>query len=149
MDNETTRQRILTEALNLFSKKGYECKHNLHYWHCEEYIGIGPSAHSYLGGKRYAVPRSLNAFISNEIQDEQVTDENPASFSEYAMLQIRLTEGLDLDFCRDKYGADIDEILCKSSLLEKNGLIKIQNNRMILTPKGCLVSNQIIGRLFV
>ena len=132
-----------------FSRKGYECKHNLHYWRCEEYIGIGPSAHSFFGGKRYAVPRSLNDFIDDEFQNEQMTDENPASFSEYAMLQIRLIEGLNLEFCRDKYFVNIEEILEKSMHLEKNGLMKIQNNRIILTPKGCLVSNQIIGRLFL
>ena len=41
-----------------FCRPGFESRHNLHYWRCEEYIGIGPAAHSYFQGKRYAVPRN-------------------------------------------------------------------------------------------
>lgn len=132
-----------------FSKKGFECKHNLHYWRCEEYIGIGPSAHSFFNGIRYAVPSSLEDFISSEFQIEQVTDLNPAGFSEYAMLQIRLMEGVDLDYCKEKYGVNSEEIMRKSVTLEKNGLLNIYGNRIFLTPNGCLISNKIIGHLFI
>ena len=34
-----------------FSKRGFECKHNLNYWNCGEWIGIGPGAHSRVKGK--------------------------------------------------------------------------------------------------
>ena len=42
-----------------FSKNGYESRHNLRYWHCEEYLGVGPSAHSFLDGKRFYFERDL------------------------------------------------------------------------------------------
>lgn len=79
-----------------FAFKGYESRHNLKYWHCEEYIGIGPSAHSYFNGKRYEVPRELENFVKSDTQHEIVNELMPADFFEKAMLALRLTEGLDL-----------------------------------------------------
>ncbi len=51
-----------------FSKKGFESKHNLKYWECKEYIGIGPSAHSFYNKKRYYCPPCVDEFINDEIQ---------------------------------------------------------------------------------
>ncbi len=42
-----------------FSKKGFQCRHNLKYWSQEEYIGLGPSAHSFMEGVRYSNPAGL------------------------------------------------------------------------------------------
>ncbi|MFA5658748.1 MAG: radical SAM family heme chaperone HemW, partial [Oscillospiraceae bacterium] len=47
---------FLQYEISNFSKPGLECRHNLKYWRCEEYIGIGPSAHSYFNNKRYFSP---------------------------------------------------------------------------------------------
>ena len=78
-----------------------------------------------------------------------ITDTEPGGFSEYAMLKIRLMEGVNVDFCKEVYGIDKEKILIKSRLLEKNNLIKVDGSRIFLTPEGCLLSNQIIGHLFL
>lgn len=44
-----------------FAKPGMECRHNLKYWRCEEYLGFGPAAHGYFGGARYGHSRDLKA----------------------------------------------------------------------------------------
>lgn len=49
-----------------FCKSGYESRHNLKYWHDEEYIGIGPSAHSFIDGKRFYCPRKMKSFEEDE-----------------------------------------------------------------------------------
>ncbi|NLP26853.1 MAG: radical SAM family heme chaperone HemW [Clostridiales bacterium] len=128
-----------------FSKIGFESKHNLKYWECKEYIGIGPSSHSYFNGKRTAVPNSLQDFIELDRQTEIVTEENPGSFEEIAMLQLRLKEGL----CLTKFNNKLDSIMNKAIPFEKMGLLTISDNTIALTAKGFLVSNAIIGGLLL
>ena len=45
-----------------FARPGYEGKHNLIYWDCGDYLGIGPAAHSCMGGKRFYYPADTEAF---------------------------------------------------------------------------------------
>ena len=42
-----------------FAQPGFESRHNLKYWHDEEYLGLGPAAHSFLEGRRFYFPRDL------------------------------------------------------------------------------------------
>lgn len=46
-----------------FARPGYEGKHNLIYWDCGDYLGIGPAAHSCMGGKRFYYPADTEAFL--------------------------------------------------------------------------------------
>lgn len=119
-----------------FAKADCESRHNLKYWRCEEYIGIGPAAHSYYNGKRYAVPRDLGLFIDSEQQCEEFTDESPDTKEEQIMLGLRLCEGIP-----------ITEELQKRLKLIPPHLIRAENNRISLTPEGFLVSNEIISLL--
>lgn len=124
-----------------FSKKGFESKHNLKYWRCEEYIGIGPSAHSYFGGKRYEVPGILSDFISCEYQTEKVNEKNPGTFFETAMLRLRLTEGLPLN----EYPEYKEKIYSNSVKYTKSGLVYLNNDILRLSPEGFLISNYLIA----
>ena len=126
-----------------FALKGFECRHNCRYWKCLDYIGIGPSAHSCNNGKRFAVERILNEFISNVVQKVTITDEHPCTFEEYAMLRLRLTEGLDLN----AFPEHKDSILKKIPALIKSGYINYNNDNISLTPNGFLVSNSVIEYL--
>ncbi len=122
-----------------FSKVGFECRHNLKYWRCEEYLGIGPAAHSFVVGRRFACPKDLCRFISAETQDTVVLDDG-GNAEEKLMLALRLTkEGLVL--------ADYPEAEKRAAVLIANGLLKKEKGTLKLTPEGCLVSNQIICRL--
>lgn len=124
-----------------FSKPGYESRHNLKYWHCEEYIGIGPSSHSYFNGKRYEVPRDLKAFVSDEFQNELINEEEPGDLFEKAMLGLRLTEGFDLS----PYPEYQDEVFRRAEKYISHGLAVRNGSRLSLTPEGFLVSNSIIS----
>lgn len=126
-----------------FAKTGYESRHNCKYWRCEDYIGIGPSAHSCFKGKRFAAESDLGAFISSDVQPMYITDDSPCGFEEYAMLRLRLTEGYDIG----TFPEHRRELEKKIPDLLKVGYIKFENDRISLTPKGALVSNQIISYL--
>lgn len=147
--NELKKMGFYQYEISNFAQKGYSSIHNLHYWRCEEYIGIGPSAHSYYNGRRYKVPSDIFSFIEDNKQREVIIDNNPGSFEEYGMLKIRLNEGVNLDYCQNKYNIDSQKIYKKIERLCVAGLITVNNSTVSLTPKGCLVSNLIIEELFV
>lgn len=143
MCQELENHGFMQYEVSNFAKEGYESRHNCRYWKCLDYIGIGPSAHSCYEGKRFAVPRDLNAFINSDIQPAEVTDESPCGFEEYSMLRLRLKEGLLLERVPE-HRADIEKKL--PSLL-KAGYIEYDGNRVSLTRKGFLMSNSVIEYL--
>lgn len=128
-----------------FSKDGFESRHNLHYWRTEEYLGIGPSAHSFLNGKRFYFDRDFNSFLSCPAIIE---DCDGGSEEEFIMLSLRLSEGFSKEKFKKRFGKDPDEeIFKRAEVFEKNGLINITDDRISLTPEGFLLSNTIIGNL--
>lgn len=126
-----------------FAKQGYECKHNLKYWRCEDYYGIGPSAHSCINGKRFAVERDIEKFIFSPVQKTIITEENSCDFFEQAMLRLRLSEGLDLSL----FPEYAEKIVRNAQPLVNSGLVRQKDNSIIITPDGYIVSNEIICRL--
>ena len=117
-----------------FAKSGFESHHNLKYWQCEEYLGIGPSAHSFLEGKRFYYPRDLKAFING---NSPIPDGDGGDNDEKLMLALRLKRGVPLEYLPSSM----------VSLFVKNGFAKIEDENFFLTNKGMLVSNQIITEL--
>ena len=119
-----------------FAQQGFECRHNLGYWRCEEYYGIGCSAHSFVCGERFCCEDSPEEFISAEIQGRTALGSG-GEVSEKAMLAIRLTkEGIPADLF-----PGLEE---RSSILIQKRLMKKEQGFLRLTPEGCLVSNEII-----
>ncbi len=128
-----------------FSEKGYESRHNLKYWHCEEYLGIGASAHSFFGGKRFYYERSIDDFIKGI---PHIDDGFGGDDEEYIMLALRLSEGLVFDKFQKRFGKSVPENITKKACeLQKHGLVKVDDNSISLTVQGFLVSNSIISSL--
>ncbi len=125
-----------------FAKPGYECKHNLKYWRCEEYLGVGPAAHSYFDGKRFCVAQNINAFMNH--QNEVITDDAPGGWDEYAMLKFRLTEGITYEEAK-RFGKR-DEFIRKAEKLPRS-LVNITDRGVNLTKEGFIVSNSVISEL--
>lgn len=126
-----------------FAKAGFESRHNCRYWKCMDYLGIGPAAHSCHGGKRFAVPPDIEAFISSPVQPVEITDDSPCGFEEFAMLRLRLAEGLRLGDVED-HRAGIEK---KIPPLLKAGYVRFDGETVALTPQGFLVSNSVIESL--
>ncbi|MBR1764203.1 MAG: radical SAM family heme chaperone HemW [Ruminococcus sp.] len=132
-----------------FARHGAESRHNLKYWRCEEYIGIGPAAHSFFGGRRFACPESIEDFITAPTQRELITDPAPDPAEEYIMLGLRLREGIDLDKAARLGFSPRDPARLRALVqgLSKAGLCISSGSRLSLTPKGMLVSNSVISEL--
>lgn len=121
-----------------FARGGMQSRHNLKYWRREEYLGIGAAAHSFYKGKRFAVARDIRGFIADEHQTEQITDDFPNELEERIMLGLRLTEGIEKSLWERVQGA--------LPLIPRE-YYRIEDERLRLTAKGFLVSNEIIATL--
>lgn len=127
-----------------FSLPGYESRHNLKYWELENYLGIGPDAHSYLDGKRFYYDSSITGFENDIILDEG----SGGSEEEYIMLQLRLAKGLNTKKYKEIFGHPLPKDFFENvNKYERAGLIHTENNTIHLTPKGFLVSNTVISHL--
>lgn len=127
-----------------FSREGFESRHNLKYWRQEEYLGIGPAAHSFIDGKRFFYPKDLKAFMN---RNSPLFDSFGGSSSEYIMLALRLKEGLDFKEYAKKFGSLPENFIKTAKLLEKEELLKLNGNGIRLTNKGMLLSNTVILKL--
>ena len=126
-----------------FARTGFESRHNNRYWLLEDYIGIGPAAHSFFEGQRYYYPADIKAFSDGA---RPVSDGEGGDEQEFIMLALRLSRGLIFSEYKDRFGKDIDPtILKKARIFEKQGLCLCDDRHISLTNEGMLVSNTIIG----
>ena len=128
-----------------YSREGFESRHNLNYWDCGEYLGIGPAAHSFLNGSRFFFPRDTQKFIEG---NAPVFDCRGGDFTEYAMLRLRLTQGLTERETLERFNRPIGGGLRKN--LQKyvsDGFAIADEDHIALTPKGFLISNTILSNI--
>ncbi len=126
-----------------FAKDGYHSRHNSAYWECEEYLGFGPSAHSFYEGKRFYYPPNTEQYIK---KPEPIHDGRGGTKSEYIMLGLRLKSGISGTEFENKFGLALSPAIYeKAKKLQKNKLCDIIGDRISLTDEGMLVSNTIIN----
>ena len=127
-----------------FCKKGFEGRHNLKYWHDEEYLGIGPSAHSFINGKRFYYPRNMKRFYADEVIDDGTGGDE----EEFIMLGLRLSEGITRDGFFLRFGRELPEKYIKRArVFTDSGLVRITEDGFALTENGFLVSNSLIAEI--
>ncbi len=128
-----------------FAREGYECKHNLHYWHAGEYYGIGAAAHSFIDGIRRYYPDELSYFLKKNppLVSEVLSKEE--KMSELAILMLRLTKGVDKSLFYERFGKPFDQIfkqpICK---WEKEGLLVSEEQFCYLTDRGMDLANSVL-----
>ncbi|MCI0449269.1 MAG: radical SAM family heme chaperone HemW [Chlorobi bacterium] len=134
-----------------YAKDGFECKHNLKYWNHEEYIAFGPSASSFIAGKRWTNVRNLAKCTElvesgKDAADFTETIDTKTSIYEHIFLGLR-SKGIELndfkskykfDF-REKYSAPVKELI-------KNGFAEINNDTFRLTTKGYALCDEIASK---
>ncbi len=129
-----------------FAKDGFESRHNTKYWECEEYIGIGAAAHSYICGKRFYHTRNFEEYIKNPLT--VVNDGEGGSFSEFVMLKMRLAKGLSHTEVLQKFSHKIpDEMIEKSQKFIQHNLMSFDGETLKITKKGFLLSNTILSEI--
>ncbi len=136
------------------SKPGYECRHNLRYWNMGEYIGLGPSAHSFMGGARYANPPDVRAY-SERIAQGGVPEicgyrknSRRDNISEFIFTGLRKNSGISKADFRRKFGEDIWQIYAAEKAefdaFVRGGFAEEDACSIRLTRRGMDISNRIM-----
>ncbi len=132
-----------------FARPGYECRHNIKYWKACRYIGVGPGAHSYFDGKRYGNICDIENYIKC-VSNGQNTAENiepvykKDEISEFIILGLRLTEGIDTEEFRHRFGRGIFDIYgIQIKELTDRGLLECRGSRLALSSKGLDLANSV------
>ena len=138
-----------------FARKGLYSRHNMKYWTGGEYLGFGPAASSDFGGRRFTTIRDLQGYV-NGIQTggsvlEEV-DEVPQRerAGEYLMLRLRTISGINRYEYERKFLLPFDEIEAALERSRNMGYaMRSEEGRWRLTPRGYLISNDIITVLLI
>ena len=139
------RQGYEQYEISNFARPGYEGKHNLIYWDCGDYLGIGPAAHSCMGGKRFYYPADTEAFLRDEAAPVM---DGGCGAEDYLILQLRLRKGLSLDEYKKRYGREFSTSqLSFVKNCVKSGYANFDGHTLALTPAGLIVQNSILAEL--
>ena len=136
-----------------FAKPGFASRHNLRYWLTRPYIGFGPGAHSDFGGRRYSWVRDLDGYIKGVLEGGALLDSQDLiprreRGGEYLMLRLRTTRGIEEWEYRGTYFMEFRPIEERLREFAAQGWAeKTPEGHWRFTPKGFLVSNQLIGDL--
>ena len=143
----------LTEAgyehyeISNFSKPGYISKHNCKYWECEEYLGLGLGASSYLYGERWDNTREFDEYFSGNIKSNVCIIDRDEQMSEFIILGLRMLKtGVDMIKFQQKFGIDIMDKY--KDVIDKNirlKLIKKSENKLLLTQDAYCISNIVMS----
>ena len=137
-----------------FARPGFRSQHNSGYWKGQQYLGIGPAAHSYDGLRtRRSNPWNLKGYLKHDFstasfyEEEYLTDIELRE--EMIMLSLRTKEGLDLDNYERRFGAFNKERILQSAKKDLDcGKLILTDHRLQLSESGILTADNTISNLF-
>tara|TARA_B100000683_G_scaffold150022_1_gene145304 strand:+ start:3394 stop:4524 length:1131 start_codon:yes stop_codon:yes gene_type:complete len=150
---ECEKRGFIQYEISNFGKKNYFSTHNSNYWVGSEFLGIGPSAHSYNGESRRWNISSNSKYIqsikNNIIPSNEEKLTNSEKFNDYIMTSLRTIWGADLILIKKKFGKTIHSDLNKQiQKWIKSKDIFQEKEKIYLTTKGKFISDSICSDLF-
>jgi oxygen-independent coproporphyrinogen-3 oxidase len=151
-DDMADKYLLLDQAFNATGMKWYEvsnwakakseCQHNIHYWKSDNWWGIGPGAHSHINGVRWwneKLPRVWSQRLADgqsPANAREILDSATQNLEEI-MLRLRLAEGMPIENLAFE---KVEQIMT-------DGLAEIENQNLVLTLRGRLLADRVIGQL--
>ena len=137
-----------------FAKEGFLSHHNTSYWKNKNYLGVGPSAHSFNGSSRQWNVASNKQYIKKINEDDSYFEmeqlSNNQQYNEYIFTSLRTIWGVELDYIDNQFGQEALSYFKKQVISWKNkGKIKQQKNNYTLTKHGKLYADAIASDLFI
>jgi oxygen-independent coproporphyrinogen III oxidase len=152
--DKAERAGYIHYEISNFGKPGFFSIHNSNYWKQVNYIGLGPSAHSFNGYSRQWNVRDLKKYISYVMSGRQYFEREEldmkARFNEYIMTSMRTMWGIDLEYIEKTFEKEgFDYVVNLASKLREYGLIRQTGNSLILTNQGKMISDNIITEFII
>jgi oxygen-independent coproporphyrinogen-3 oxidase len=150
---ESAAETLLSEAgfiryeISNYAKPGFACRHNLLYWTDGDYLGLGPSAQSYVNGVRFGNVADLTAYV-DMLAEHRLPITERTNLSDFDQQQdalifgLRLLRGVPLNRVRDS------EQHSKIHTLIEQGLLESTTDRIRLTALGRRYADTVAGELF-
>ncbi|MCK5907235.1 MAG: radical SAM family heme chaperone HemW, partial [Flavobacteriales bacterium] len=152
MDMTKSNDFIQYEISN-FGKEGYFSKHNSSYWKGEQYLGVGPSAHSYSGAERRWNLANNKLYLENLKSDKYFEKEVLSQqdvFNEYLMTGLRTIWGVSLKKISSEFNPSfIKYFLSKITILQTEGKININGDTVTISENNKFQTDGITSDLFI
>jgi oxygen-independent coproporphyrinogen III oxidase len=137
-----------------FGKPGYFSIHNSNYWKQVNYLGLGPSAHSFNGYSRQWNIRDLQNYIKSVISGKSFFESEKldikARFNEYIMTSLRTMWGIDLEYVERSFEKEgYDYVVNLAGKFIDYGLMKYNKKTLVLTNQGKMISDNIISEFMM
>jgi len=131
-----------------FARPGFASRHNLLYWHGDDYLAWGASASGHFGGAKYHNPADLDAYESNVLAGTifPESDEGHNEAADYVMMRLRLREGLNFAEYQRRFGQSFGRAEIIQKLL-KLGMLELDDTGIRLSDEALFISNAVIGEL--
>lgn len=134
-----------------FAQSGKECFHNKVYWKCNEYLGLGVSASSFINEKRSKNIDNIEEYIERikkhgNIIEEIHVNNTKDDMEEFVFMGLRMVEGIQINEFKERFGEDIYKVF--GEVIEKNiekELLISDSGKLYLSPRGIEVSNYVMS----
>jgi oxygen-independent coproporphyrinogen-3 oxidase len=147
------KNNFVQYEISNFCKDNFFSRHNSNYWLKENYLGLGPSAHSY-NGKSRQWNISNNVLYIQSLEKGKLNFEEevltPAqNYNEYILTSLRTMWGTDLKHIETQFGTDyLLHCLKEADKYINSGDVRNEENKLFLTDKGKLFADKIASNLF-
>ncbi len=138
-----------------FARPGFQCKHNMVYWHNKQYIGLGAGSHSCFNKKRFSNINGIEEYIGS-VKGGKIPSENKIALStrdeisETMFLGLRMTEGISVEEFTERFAVSPFEIYDKQiRKFSAQGLLEYDEANIRLTQKGIDISNVVFQELLL
>ena len=140
-----------------FARPGYECRHNLIYWNCHDYLGVGAGAHSHVRdggeegwGRRWSNVRNPELYMKRVAGDGSAACayydlSRTTALEDTFLMGLRLSGGVEIEDVRKRFGCEPD--IRGLKYLESDGFILTDRGRIRLTARGRMFTDDLVARV--
>ncbi len=154
MLDKMKKNNFIQYEISNFCKQGFYSKHNSNYWRKENYLGLGPSAHSYNGHSRQWNISNNPLYIQSlekgklNVEKEELTAEQ--KYNEYILTSLRTMWGTDLNYIEQTFGKEYSaHSLTEAEKYVETKKVLHQKNKLLLSDEGKLFADKIASDLFI